>query len=105
MRSVKDLAWARLLHELDRLGVEVTSSEVSSGLSGDGVIFAKTAYLTAEDSGFFSADPKVVSKQVAIVVAEETHELTRISIETPDGDPDESPEAAEFLSKLYEQIR
>ena len=105
MKSVKDLAWTRLLHELDRLGVEVTSSEASSGFSGDGVIFAKTAFLSEEEGGFFSADPQVVAKQVVIVVSEETHELTRISIETPDGDPDESPEAIEFLTKLYEQIR
>ena len=105
MRSVKDLAWTRLLHELDRLGVEVTSSEASSGLSGDGVIFTKTAFLIEENSGFFSTDTELVSKQVTIVVSEETHELTRISIETPDGDVDESPEAAEFLAKLYEQIR
>ena len=105
MKSVKDLAWTRLLHELDRLGVEVTSSEVSSGFSGDGVIFVKTAFLTEEEGGFFSTDPEVVAKRVAIVVAEETNELTRISIETPDGDPDESPEAVEFLTTLYEQIR
>lgn len=105
MKSVKDLAWTRLLHELDRLGIEVTSSESSSGFSGDGVILAKTAYLVEKDSGFFSSDSEVVSKQVAIVVEEETHELTRISIETPDGDPDDSPEAVEFLTKLYEQIR
>ena len=105
MKSAKDLAWTRLLHELDRLGIEVTSSEASSGFSGDGVIFAKTAFMTQEEGGFFSSDPKVVAKSVAIVVAEETHELTRISIETPDGDVDESPEAVEFLTKLYEQIR
>jgi len=105
MKSVKDLAWNRVLHELDRLGVEVISAEASSGFSGDGVIFAKTDFQTEEKSGLFSTDTRVVAKQVAIVVAKEARELTRISIETPDGKPDESPEAVEFLTKLYEQIR
>lgn len=105
MKSVKELAWNRLLHDLDRLGVEVVSAEASSGLSGDGVILAKTAFLSKEEEGFFSDAPEVVEKQVAIIVTEETHELTRVFLETPDGDPDESPEAVEFLTKLYESIR
>jgi outer membrane protein assembly factor BamC len=105
MKSVKELAWNRLLHELDRLDIEVTSAEKSSGILGDGVIFVNTPYQIEVESGFFSTDTKLVTKQVAIVVAEETHKLTRISIETPEGEIDESSEGVEFLTKLYENLR
>jgi len=105
MKSVKELAWNRLLHELDRLDIEVTSVEKSAGFSDDGVIFVNTPYQSEVESGFFSTETKTVTKKLVIVVAEETHEITRISIETPDGDIDESPEGVEFLVSLYEHIR
>ena len=105
IKTVKELAWNRMLHELDRLDIEVTSTEENTGFSDEGVIYVNTPYQTEVESGFFSTETKVETKKLVIVVAEETHELTRISIETPDGDIDESPEGVEILTKLYEHIR
>lgn len=108
VRLVQQQAWNRILHELDRLSLEVISADPKSGFSGDGVILVKTKYQTEEKkSGFFwsSDETEIVHKQVALVVSEETHDLTRISIETPDGEVEESAEGLEFLSMIYEQIK
>ena len=95
VKSARQLAWNRLLHQLDRLNFNVVSSDSSSGLAGDGVVFLKIVS-EAEEAG---------EKQVALVVTEETHELTRISIENADGDIDESAEGAELIALLYEHIK
>lgn len=110
VRAVQQQTWNRLLHELDRLDIEVVSADPSSGLSGEGVVFVKTAYETLEEADgvssiFSSSEPKLVQKQVVLVVTEETHELTRISLETPDGEIEESVEGIEFLTMLYEHIK
>lgn len=110
VRSNQQQSWNRLLHELDRLDIEVVSSNPSSGFSGEGVVLIKTAYETQEKtdglfSFFSSSKSKLVQKEVVLVVSEETHELTRISLETPDGKVDESAEGLEFLTMLYEHMK
>ncbi|MCH7881639.1 MAG: outer membrane protein assembly factor BamC [Proteobacteria bacterium] len=102
-------SWNRILHQLDRLNFEVVKATYQSGLSNDGVILINTNVdIEVEDRGFFSfftAKTKTVKKQVVLVLSEETHETTRISIETPDGEVDNSPEGIEFLSLLYQYIK
>lgn len=108
VRFVQQQVWNRILHELDRLGLEVISANPKSGFSGDGVILVKTKYQTEEkkSSFFWSSDEiEVVHKQVVLVISEETHDLTRISIETPEGEFDESAEGLEFLTMIYEQLK
>ncbi len=110
VRSVQQLTWNRLLHELDRLDIEVVSSNPNNGFSGDGIVFVKTAYETQEEASgllsiFSSSESKLGQKEVVLVVSEETHELTRISIETPDGEVEESAEGIEFLTMLFEQLK
>jgi outer membrane protein assembly factor BamC len=95
--------WNRTLHQLERLNFEVLSADIRSGLSDDGVMLVETNIDTTEsNSGFFSfgGDGEVHKKQVYLVFSEETHELTRISIEDTSGDIDTSPEAVEFLTLL-----
>ncbi len=106
VKSVQLQTWNRLMHELDRLDLEIVSADPSSGFSGDGVVFVNTKYEVEEkESGFFNSETKLVPKQVALVVSEEAHDLTRISIENLDGDFDESAEALEFLTIIYEKIK
>ena len=47
----------------------------------------------------------MVKKQVTLIVSEESHDMTRISIENEQGEVDDSTEAIEFLMKLYNQLR
>lgn len=110
VRAVQQQTWNRLLHELDRLDIEVVNANPSSGLSGNGVVLVKTVYETLEESEgllsiFSSSEPMLVQKEVVLVVSEESHELTRISLETPDGEVEESAEGLEFLTMLFEHIR
>ena len=110
VNSVKERAWNRLLHELDRLDFEIVSANSNTGFSGNGVISVKTHHEVEEKSaGFFSAftssETRMVKKQVILIVSEESHDMTRISIENQEGEPDDSTEAIEFLMKLYNQLR
>ncbi len=110
VRAVKRQTWNRLLHELDRLDIEVVSANPAGGLSGDGVVFVKTVYETLEKakglaSIFSSGEARLVQKEVVLVVSKESHELTRISLETPEGEVEESAEGLEFLTMLFDHIR
>lgn len=93
VNNVKDITWNRLLHELDRLGVDIESQEESSGLSGDGVVYLKIEV----------AESPV--KQITLVVSEESFKTTRISMENPEGEVEDSSEAVAFLTLLYQHLR
>lgn len=107
VKATPQQTWNRLLHELSRLGIEVLSINPNRGFAGDSVVIVKTNYQIEEKSGFFSlfSEAKTVYKEIALVVAKETHNLTRISIEGLNGDFDESAEALEFLTIIYEKIK
>ncbi len=109
VRSVKKQTWNRLLHELDRLNIEVVSVDYNVGFSGNGEILVKSDFeVETKKSGFFSFffdETEVANIIMRLVVSEETHELTRISIETRGGDVNTSPEAAEFLAILHKRIK
>jgi outer membrane protein assembly factor BamC len=96
--------WHRTLHQLERLNFEVLESNMSSGLSGDGVMLVVTDIdIKVEKSGFFtfSTEYENQKKQIYLVFTEETPELTRISMEDKENEIDNSPEAVEFLTLLY----
>ncbi|MCP4430022.1 MAG: outer membrane protein assembly factor BamC [Gammaproteobacteria bacterium] len=110
VRAVKQLAWNRLLHELDRLDVDILSANPSIGFSGAGMVSVNTLYeIEQKSSGLFSlfssTESKLTKKQVTLVVSKETHDSTRISIENSEGEVDDSSEAIEFLTMLYKHIR
>jgi len=96
--------WHRTLHQLERLNFEVLESNMKSGISGDGVMLVVTDIdISVEKSAFFSfsAEFENQKKQIYLIFSEETHELTRISMEDKEGEIDNSPEAVEFLTLLY----
>jgi len=106
--SPYQIAWNRVVHELDRLNFEIEKKEFKSGFSGDGVIFVKTLVKQkADDGGFFSFKPSsdTREREVVLVLSEESHASTRVDIENSAGDRDTSPEASEFITLLYRQLR
>jgi outer membrane protein assembly factor BamC len=102
------IAWNRVYHLLERMNFEISDAEFKSGLSQDGILVFNTEILKiAEDAGFFSfgdTDERV-SRRFKLVLSEETNELTRVVLIDPEGDLDSSPEGAEFISMLFEQIK
>lgn len=108
LKDVYSRAWYRTLHQLDRLNIEVVNAQFKSGLSSDGVIEVKTNFeIEEEASGIFSSSKtiKMVKKPVSLILSKETHEMTRISIETPEGEVETTPEGISFLTQLYEYIK
>ena len=108
IKSPYQIAWNRILHQLDRLNFEIAKKEYKSGLTEEGVIFVNT--MVEEDSekgGFFSflSGSDTNKRQMVLVLSEESHELTRVDLENNAGDYDTSPEGAEFMTLLYQRIR
>jgi len=108
---VKDpyqIAWNRIYHQLERMNFEIAAVELKN-LTGEGAIIINAQVTEGkEDQGlfsFFSGSSETVDKQIVVVLAEETHQLTRVMIETIDGDFDTSPAGAAFLDLLYQKIR
>jgi len=109
---VKDpyqIAWNRVYHQLERMNFEIEKSEFKSGLLGEGAITINAQVTESTgDKGlfsFFSESSETVEKQIVVVLAEETHQLTRVMIETDEGVFDTSPAGAAFLDLLYQKIR
>ena len=100
--------WNRTLHQLDRLNFEVEKADMRSGLSGDGVMLVITDIeVNVNTSSFFSLSSKVETgkKQIYLIFEEETEKITRISMETIDGEVENSPEGVEFLTLLYDHLK
>jgi outer membrane protein assembly factor BamC len=109
---VKDpyqIAWNRVYHELDRMNFDIESAEFKSGLLEKGTIVINAQVAgNEEDQGLFSFSSEsgeTVEKRIVVVLDEETHELTRVMIETIQGEFDTSPAGAAFLDLLYQKIR
>jgi outer membrane protein assembly factor BamC len=102
------IAWNRIYHLLQRMNFEIAVAEFKAGLSGDGVLVVETESVeTVEDTGFFSfggSDERNM-RRFKLSFSEETRDLTRVELFAESGDPDLSPEGAEFLSMLFEQIK
>lgn len=108
VRNPYQIAWNRILHQLERMNFEIVSKEFKSGLLGEGVIVINAQVReNRESGGFFSFEPgeEIRERKIVLVFMEENHELTRVEIETADGDYDTSPEGAEFLGLLHRRIR
>lgn len=109
LNDAYEIAWNRVYHQLERMNFDIVSTELKSILSGEGVIFVKTAVEESEaDSGIFSflsTSTEAEDKTFALVLSEENHEYTRMIIENDKGEFDTSPAGAEFLKLLYQQIK
>ncbi|TDJ26756.1 MAG: outer membrane protein assembly factor BamC [Gammaproteobacteria bacterium] len=101
--------WYRTLHQIERLNLEVISADLSKRLTSiTGVMLVETDIeIEVDTSGFFSFSPniEIVKMQVKLVVSEESHEITRISMETTQGDTENSAEGVEFLTLLYQYMK
>ena len=100
--------WYRILHQLERLNLNVISADFSSGLSNKAVILVETDIdIEVKASGFFSfsSETKTVKKRLKLILSEESYGITRIDMETDRGDVDYSPEGVEFLALLYQHIK
>ena len=98
------------MHELDRLDYEVITANESMGFSGSGVISVRINHEVEKKSSSFlslfsGGEIEKVKKQVTLIVSEESHDSTRISIENEQGEVEDSTEAIEFLTQLYNQLR
>ena len=111
MKDTYHIAWNRVYHSLERLNFEIASSQFKNdlGFVTEGVIIVNTEVTEQgeEEGGFFSffTATEQLDRQFVLVLSPESHEWTRMNLETEKGDFDTSPEGAEFLSLLYQQIR
>jgi outer membrane protein assembly factor BamC len=108
LKDPYQIAWNRLNHVLRRMNFEILVSEFKSGLSGEGVFVVKSDVVeTVQGGGFFGfgSSEKDISRNFNLITSEDTPELTRVIIEDEEGNFDSSPEGAEFLSLLFEQLK
>ncbi len=102
------IAWNRIYHLLERMNFEITSAEFKGALFKGGSIVVNTEILkVVEDRGFFAFGDKdeSIPRRFKLEMSVETNELTRVVLIDPSGDPDTSPEGAEFLAMLFEEIK
>jgi len=102
--------WNRTLHQLERLNIDVISADIDTGIgiSDKGVVLIETDIEIEKDvSGFFSFGSKmeIVKKRIKLVFSEESHDITRIDMETDEGEIDSSPEGVGFLTLLYQYLK
>lgn len=110
MREAYQIAWNRVYHSLERLDFDIASAEFNTGLgfTKEGVITVNAEVVeTREEEGFFSmfTTKEEVGRQFVLVLTPESHDWTRVYIETEKGDYDTTPEGAEFLSLLFDQVK
>jgi outer membrane protein assembly factor BamC len=111
LKDPYQIAWNRVLHQLERLNFEVEKAVFNSGLTfaNKGIITVNTKIQEKDTErgafSFFSTTPEVADKKIALVVYEESNETTRVSIENAKGEFDTSQTGADFLNLLYNQIK
>lgn len=109
LKDAYHIAWNRVYHNLERLNFEIERAEFKTGLVEEEGIF--TVNIEFKDSekktGLFSfgSGAETKKRQIVLVLSEANHEFTRVDIETAKGEFDTSPEGAEFLSLLYQQVK
>ncbi|MDH3761368.1 MAG: outer membrane protein assembly factor BamC [Gammaproteobacteria bacterium] len=109
IRNPYQIAWNRVLHNLERMNFDIVSSEFKTGVIEQVGIFVVNIEIkdSQKKGGLFSlvSGTESETRQIALILSEENHELTRVEIEDAKGEFDTSPEGAEFLSLLYRQIK
>jgi len=102
------IAWNRVYHVIEQMNLEIDHAEFQSGLLEKGVISVKSGVIeTKPEEGFFSfgSSQDETMREFVLVLSEVTNEITRVIIENENGKFDTSPEGAEFLALLLEQLR
>jgi len=103
------IAWNRVYHILERLNFEIVSKQFKEGLVQEvGVFVVKIKFdESTKKTGLFSlgSASETRERQILLILSEENHEVTRVEIENDKGEIDTTPEGAEFLSLLQQQIK
>jgi len=108
IKDAYQIAWNRVYQALERLNFEIVNATFESGLFGEGVFTVNIDIKESQkQGGLFSlvSGTETSTRQILLVLSKETHELTRVDIENSKGENDTSPEGAEFLDLLYQQIK
>jgi len=108
VKDIHSKTFYRTLHQLDRMGMEVVSSNIDAGIKIQGLIRVKTnAEEEITDSGFFSfgSETKVVKKEVILVLTEESDNITRISMITQSGEIENSDVGVDLLTLLKQFLK
>jgi outer membrane protein assembly factor BamC len=108
MKDPYHIAWNRVHHLLQRMNFDIVVAKFKSGLFDKGTLAVETETVeTVEDKGFFSFgdSDKRTTRTFKLIFSEETNEFTRVDLIDESGDGDASPEGAEFLSMVFEQIK
>lgn len=101
-------AFNRVFHQLERLNFDIADSNYDGGLfTGGSITVALTVIENTDDGGIFSifSSNDLTEGQVVLVISKEARDITRVSLETYEGEIDTSPESAEFLDLLYQNLR
>ena len=71
------------------------------------MILASSSLETAQNTSVFSifSSNDLTEGQVVLVISKETRDITRVGLETYEGEIDTSPEGAEFLDLLYQNLK
>jgi outer membrane protein assembly factor BamC len=102
------IAWNRVRHVLEVMNFDIEVADFKSGFSGEGVFIIKARVVengTGKGIFSFTSSEELKTRKFTLVLAEETHELTRLVIEDQKGNFDTTPAGAELVSLLYEQIK
>jgi len=102
------IAWNRVYHVIEQMNLEIDIVEFQSGFSKEGVISVKSKVIEQKPEGsFFSlgTSQDETFRDFVLILSEETHEYTRVIIENAKGEFDTSPEGADFLALLLEQLK
>ena len=101
------IAWNRVYHLLERLNYDIRSSDFKSPLSGEGVIMVGVDVVKNAKKGFFdfTSTTERETRLFALVLSEETNNVSRLIIEDEKGNFDTSPSGGEFISQLYEYLK
>ena len=102
------LAWNRVYHELERLNTEILNFNPAGGLLNEGDITINARVIEKNNQGGLAAlfaSSTTKTQEMVLVISEENHKLSRVTVETPDGDLDTSAAAANFLDLLYQRLR
>lgn len=108
LKDAYQIAWNRVYQNLERLNFEIKSAEFKSGLSQEGVFIVDIDVKDSQkQGGLFSlvSAADTTRREILLILSEETHEYTRVEIENEKGEVDTSPEGAEFLALLYQNIK
>jgi outer membrane protein assembly factor BamC len=102
-------AWHRVLHQLERLNLNLDYANFQQDFDEEGLISViSDIQIDSSDKNFFSflsEEKETVNKIFTISVSAETHRVSRIELRTEDGENDDSKEAHDFINLLLEYLK